>query len=117
MLTFLLSTVLLFGLAEGFCFMGGSPPEPRDSDRGPRACSLDNRVFGSGTTLRLPAPYCMLCSCSNGFYECCGYGVNGGPVGIEGCTAVRRPGSCDLEFVDATDPSRPCASFENNIRK
>ncbi|KAH3721369.1 beta-microseminoprotein-like [Dreissena polymorpha] len=100
----LFAVMVVFPGVEAFCFLSG-PTGPGSS------CEYEGHVFASGSSYKAPAPHCVECSCEDGGMSCCGYGKNAGPVNIDGCKQVNRPNSCELFFVDARRPNRPCRGF------
>ena len=61
-----------------------------------------------GSTLKLPAPACVECTCSKTGLSCCGFGFAAGvQQGPPGCVAYND--ACKLVFVKANNSSELCA--------
>lgn len=67
-----------------------------------------------GSTLKLPAPDCLECSCTAKGMTCCGFGYAAGVVvPPPGCVAHND--ACKLIFVKANNASEICKP-EKNLR-
>lgn len=57
---------------------------------------------------------CEDCRCSENGLECCGFGNNAGVFHIDGC--IEKKEGCYSTFVDANDPTKPCASTQTTTQ-
>ena len=75
-------------------------------------CSYKGMKILPGSTLKLPAPDCLQCSCTAKGMTCCGFGFAAGVVAAPpGCVAHND--ACKLIFVKANNLSEICKSEKN----
>ncbi|XP_053398599.1 uncharacterized protein LOC123556412 isoform X2 [Mercenaria mercenaria] len=92
--------LLLFCDVESCCF---DPPSDNE-------CEYEGWVFAPGASFKAPAPHCEDCTCTAGILSCDGYGKKAGVPSIAGCVLLDDDSTCDLQFVDSTDETRPCGN-------
>ncbi|XP_053398596.1 uncharacterized protein LOC123556413 [Mercenaria mercenaria] len=101
--------LLLFCDVESYCW--GTYPQPDD---GRTSCEYNGWTFESGTSFKAPAPVCEECTCTDGELSCCGYGKKDDFTVfiIPGCVQVDDDSTCGRQFVDSTDKTQLCTTWE-----
>nr|XP_020636062.1 small serum protein 2-like [Pogona vitticeps] len=104
---FCLSLTLLcisMALCDGACLYDLFEGDKENAKRNGCVDPYDGKKHLFGSTWNTDG--CLRCECSEARMTCCTR--YGGPVIVEGCTAIVDRETCEYKFYKEDDPSKPC---------